>query len=81
MLNEVQTALFHIAGNKASGSSGILPELVKMYSDNSLEYLVKLFTHVSDSRIIPQNGKIHYLFLCQRRGICHSVTIGVASAF
>ena len=56
-MDEVHTALRCIPGNKASDNSGILPEMVKVCSSNLLECLVKLFTHVWDSRSIPQDWK------------------------
>ena len=48
-MDEVQTVICHIAGNKVNGSSGILPKMVKVCSGDFLEYLVKFFTHVWDS--------------------------------
>ena len=36
-MDEVQGALCHIARNKASGSSGIFPEMVKVCSGDLLE--------------------------------------------
>ena len=45
-MDEVHTASCCIPGNKASGNSGILPEMVKVCSSNLLECLVKLFIHV-----------------------------------
>ena len=80
-VDEVQGALCHIVGNKDGGSSGILPEIVKVCSGNLLECLVKLFTCVWDSRNIPQDWKDTLLILIPKRGICHSVIIGMASAF
>ena len=56
-MEEVRTALSHITGNRAGGSSGILPEMVKVCSNELLEYLVKLFTRVWNSRSVPQGWK------------------------
>ena len=39
IMDEVQTALCHIAGNRAGGSSGILPEMVKVCSNDLLWYV------------------------------------------
>ena len=41
-MEEVRTALSHLTGNRTGGSSGILPEMVKVCSNELLEYLVKL---------------------------------------
>ena len=56
-MEEVRTALSHIAGNRAGGSSGILPEMVKVCSNELLEYLVKLFTRVWNTGSVPQDWK------------------------
>ena len=45
-MDEVHTFLYHIVENRADGSSGILPGMVKVCSNKLLMYLVKLFTHI-----------------------------------
>ena len=67
-MDEVQGALCLIFGNKVSGSSGILPEMVKICCGNLLECLLKLFTHVWDSRKIPQDWKDALLILVPKKG-------------
>ena len=81
-MDEVQTALCHTAGNKASGSGGILLEMVKVCSGDFLEYLVKLFIPMStwDSRSIPQDWKDALFILVPNKGIRHSVIGGMTSA-
>jgi len=45
-LDEIRTALSLVAGNKADGINGILPEMVKACSDEFLIYLFNLFTSI-----------------------------------
>ena len=67
-MDEVQTTLCHIAGNRASGSSGILSEMVMVCSDDVLWYYVKSFTNISDSRSIYQEWKDVLLILLSKTG-------------
>ena len=67
-----------IAGSKADGSSGILPEMVKICTDELLQYLVQIFGSVWN-KVVPQDWldallvpvlKKGDLFLCDNwRGI------------
>ena len=66
-MGEVQGALCHIFGKKIGGSSGILPGMVKVCSSDLLECLLKLFTHVWDSRKIPQDWKDALLILVPKK--------------
>ena len=53
--------------------------MVKVCSDELLEYLVNLFTRVWNSRNVPQDWKDALLtFQCPRRAICYFVIIGGA---
>ena len=67
-MDEVQGTLCHIFGNKVGGSSGILPEMVKVCSGDLLKCLLKLFTHVWDSRKIPHDCKDALLILVPKKG-------------
>ena len=67
-MEEVRTALSHIAGNRAGGSSGILPEMVKVCSNELLEYLVKLFTRVWNTGSVPQDWKDALLIPVPKKG-------------
>ena len=67
-MDDVQGALCHIAGNKASGSNGILPEMVKVCSSDLLECLVKVFVSVWDSRNILQDWKDALLIPVPKKG-------------
>ena len=67
-MGEVRTALSHIAGNRAGGSSGILPEMVKVCSNELLEYLVKLFTRVWNTGCVPQDWKDALLIPVPKKG-------------
>ena len=67
-MEEVRTALSLITGNRAGGNSGILPEMVKVCSDELLEYLVNLFTHVWNSRSVPQDWKDALLIPVPKKG-------------
>ena len=55
-------------GNRAGGSSVILPEMVKVCSNKLLEHLVKLFTHVWNNRSVPQDWKDTLLILVPKKG-------------
>ena len=66
-MDVIQDALCHIVRNKANGSNGILPEIVMVCSGDLLEYLVKLFNHVWDSRSILQDWKDTYLILVPKK--------------
>ena len=67
-MDEVQGALWHISGNHAGGSSGILPEMVKVCSGSLLECLVELFIRVWDSKNIPQDWKDALLIPVPKKG-------------
>ena len=67
-MEEVRTALSHLTGNRAGGSSGILPEMVKVCSNELLEYLVKLFTHVWNSGSVPQDWRDALLIPVPKKG-------------
>ena len=67
-MEEVRTALSHLTGNRAGGSSGILPEMVKVFSNELLEYLVKLFTHVWNSGSVPQDWRDALLIPVPKKG-------------
>ena len=54
-LQEVRDALSMIARGKANGRSGILSEMVKACSDESLQYLVQIFGSVWESKVVPQD--------------------------
>ena len=56
-LNEVRNALSLVAENKAGGRSGILPEMVKVCSDDLLKYFLDLFTSVWDAGCVA-NGEM-----------------------
>ena len=45
-MDEVQIALCHMAGNRVSGSSGILTEIMLKVCSDDLECLVKLFASI-----------------------------------
>ena len=53
-LQEVRDALSMIAWGKAGGNSGILPEMVKVCSDELLQYLVQTFGSVWE-KAVPQD--------------------------
>ena len=46
-----------IAGNRIGGGSGILPEMVKVYCDELLIYLMQLFNTVWESKVVPQDWR------------------------
>ena len=54
-LQEVRDALSLIAGGRAGGGSGILPEIVKVCCDELLVHLVQLFGSVWESKVVPQD--------------------------
>ena len=57
-LDEIRNALSLVAGNKADGKRGILPEIVKVCSDDLWKYLLDLFTGVWDAGCVPKNGEM-----------------------
>ena len=67
-MEEVRTALSHLTGNRAGGSSGSLPEMVKVCSNKLLEYLGTLFTHVWNSGSVPQDWKDALLIPVPKKG-------------
>ena len=76
-LQEVRDALSMIAGGKAGGSSGILPEMVKVCSDELLQYLVWIFSGVWESKVVQQDCCDTLLVaVYQRKAIYLCVTIG-----
>ena len=54
-LQEVRDVLSLIAGGRVGGSSGILPEMVKICCDELLVYLVQLFSSVWERKVVPQD--------------------------
>ena len=67
-LNEVRNALSLVAGNKAGGRSGILPEMIKVCSDDLLKYLLDLFTSVWDASCVPQEWRDASLVPVPKKG-------------
>ena len=67
-LQEVRDALLLIAGGKAGGGSGILPEMVKICNDELLGYLVQLFGIVWESKVVPQDWRDSLSVLVPKRG-------------
>ena len=67
-LDEVRHALSLVAGNKAGGRSGILPEMVKVFSDDLLKYLLDLFTSVWDAGCVPQEWRDASLVPVPKKG-------------
>ena len=67
-LQEVRDVLSLIAGGKAGGSSGILPEMVKICTDELLGYLVQLFGVVWESRVVPQDWRDALLAPVPKKG-------------
>ena len=60
-LQEVKDALSMIAEGKAGGSSGILPEMVKVCSDELPQYLVQIFGTVWESKAVPQERRFIFV--------------------
>ena len=56
-LQEVRDALSLIAGGRAGGGSGILSKMVKVCCDELLVYLVRLFSSVWESKVVPQDWR------------------------
>jgi len=67
-LQEVRDVLSLIAGGKAGGSSGILPEMVKICNDELLGYLVQLFDVVWESKVVPQDRRDALLVPVPKKG-------------
>ena len=67
-MEEVHNALSNITGNRAGGSSKILPEMVKVCSNELLEYLMKLFSHAWNSRSVSQDWKDALLIPVPKKG-------------
>ena len=67
-LDEVRNALSLVAGNKAGGRSGILPEMVNVCSDDLLKYLLDLFTSVWDAGCVPQEWRDASLVPVPKKG-------------
>jgi len=67
-LDEIRNALSLIAGSKAGGINGILPEMVKFCSDESLLYLFDLFTSIWDSGSVPQEWRNGFLVPVPKKG-------------
>ena len=68
LLDEVRNALSLVAENKAGGRSGILPEMVKVCSDDLLKYLLDLFTSVWDAGRVPQEWRDTSLVPVPKKG-------------
>ena len=57
-LDEIRNALSLVSGNKAGGINGILPEMIKVCSDELLKYPLDLFTGVGINAILPELIKV-----------------------
>jgi len=67
-LDEIRNALSLVAGNKAGGINGILPQMVKVCSDELLMYLLDMFTSVWDSENVPQEWRNASLVPVPKKG-------------
>ena len=57
-----------VAGNKAGGRSDILPEMVKVCSDDLLKYLLDLLISVWDAGCVPQEWRDASLVSVPKKG-------------
>ena len=76
VMNKVCTALCQIAGNRAGGSSRIFPEMVKVCSDELLEYLVKLYIQIWNSIGVFLRARKKDTPSAKEGKFCRFVTIG-----
>ena len=67
-LDEIRNALLLVAGNRAGGINGILPEMVKVCSDELLMHLFNLYSSVWNSGCVPQEWRNASLVPVPKKG-------------
>ena len=79
--DEVQTAINHLSNGKAAGSSGILPEMVKVNCNLFYQCLFTLIRTVWDAGVVPQDWVDAEIVPIPKKVIYLTVTIGGALLF